>query len=269
MNKQFTLQLQEWMNTPATERNYHQGALFLLQLTNNKILYNNIKRTPEAHAEFIEFKIKRYLQFRLQDLTHTQVQDMQQKVDKIVKDHGLEKPSTTRTAAVADERFRQGKRQDHDTLPDEIQAAYVENADIMRKMRELHMQLRNLSVQGSTCPDSDRYPFLAEIIKLDTQYHKNWLTYDTYTAQSPVASADTAGASTSQMAPQSSSVAPLALEEASRLAQQNILRQINLTKGRYKKTPSEALKQQLDALYSQLAAPSDKLTTELKQLGIL
>ena len=89
MDKQFTIKLQEWMNTPAEERDYEQGALFLLQLTNNKILYRNISRDPKRHAEFIEFKIKRYLQYRLQDLTHEQVQDMQRKVDSIAAEHAL------------------------------------------------------------------------------------------------------------------------------------------------------------------------------------
>ena len=63
------------MNTPAQERNYEQGALYFLQLTNNKFLYRNIVRDVKRHREFIEFKIKRYLQFRLQAITHSEVQE--------------------------------------------------------------------------------------------------------------------------------------------------------------------------------------------------
>ena len=59
MDKNFTNQLQAWMNTPAQERNYEQGALYLLQLTNNKILYRNIVRDVKRHREVIEFKSKR------------------------------------------------------------------------------------------------------------------------------------------------------------------------------------------------------------------
>ena len=45
-------------------------------------------------------------------------------------------------------------------------------------MRRLHMQLQLLSVENSTCPDSERYPFLKELIDLDKQYHANWEQYD-------------------------------------------------------------------------------------------
>ena len=263
MDKQFTLKLQEWMNTPAEERDYEQGALFLLQLTNNKILYRNISRDPKRHAEFLEFKIKRYLQYRLQDLTHEEVQDMQRKVDSIAAEHALDKaPSSSeedKEALSEAAQFRAGKRADHDTLPSEIQALFVENADIMHKMRELHLQLRKLSEQSTTCPDSDRYPFLKEFISLDKQYHKNWQVYDTYTADANAADGIAV----------SSTKAEVLIAEETRREQTNVLRQINLAKGRYRKTPSEGLKEKLASLYKQLTAPSDKLTAELKELGII
>ncbi|MBO4662600.1 MAG: hypothetical protein J5630_07870, partial [Bacteroidaceae bacterium] len=236
-----------------------QGALFLLQLTNNKILYRNISRDPKRHGEFIEFKIKRYLQYRLQDLTHEEVQDMQRKVDSIAAEHALDKatssPEGDKEALSEGEQFRAGKRADHDTLPPEVQALFVENANIMRKIREVHMQLRNLSTQASTCPDSDRYPFLKELIELDKRYHHNWQEYDNYSAASPEAT--------------NSSKAEVILAEETRQEQKNILRQVNLTKGRYKKNPSAELKDKLASLYEQLTAPSDKLTAELKELGVI
>lgn len=274
MDKQFTLKLQEWMNTPAKERDYEEGALLVLQLTNNKILYRNISRAPKRHAEFIEFKIKRYLQYRLQDLTHEEVQDMQRKVDSIVVEHALDKtPAATSeqgdTPSTEAEQFRAGKRADHDTLPPEIQALFVENADIMRKMRELHLQLRNLSTQSSTCPDSDRYPFLKELIELDKRYHHNWQVYDNFTPEhtesGETTSLEQGGVATTSLP---SAKAEVLLTEETRQQQKNILRQINLSKGRYKKQPSEKLKSAIADLYGQLTAPSDALTAELKELGI-
>lgn len=275
MDKQFTLKLQEWMATPAEKRDYEQGALFLLQLTNNKILYRNISRDPKRHADFIEFKINRYLQYRLQDLTHEEVQDMQRKVDSIAVEHALDKaPATTSeqgdTPSTEAEQFRAGKRADHDTLPAEIQALFVENADIMRKMRELHLQLRNLSTANATCPDSDRYPFLKELIELDKRYHRNWQAYDNFkpehTESSATASLEQGGVATTSLP---SAQAEVVINEEARQLQKNILRQINLAKGRYKKQPSEKLKASIADLYGQLTAPSDALSTELKELGII
>lgn len=45
-------------------------------------------------------------------------------------------------------------------------------------MREVHLKLRSLSTENSTCPDSERYPFLKELIELDKRLHANWETYD-------------------------------------------------------------------------------------------
>ena len=262
MDKQFTLKLQEWLNTPAEKRDLEVGATLLLQLTNNKILYRNIKSNLKGHADFIEFKLKRYLQYRLQELTHEEVEAMQKQVDGIVKERKLNSaPKPSKTQA---EQFKAGKRADHDTLPAEIQALFVENASIMQKMRELHLQLRNLSTQASTCPDSDRYPFLKEIIELDKRYHKNWQAYDSFAASSGETLDGSGETATSQ-----SVNAEQTLDETARLEQKNILRQINLAKGRYKKSPSEKLKDSILALYKQLTAPSDALAASLKELGIL
>ena len=158
----------------------------------------------------------------------------------------------------------------------------------MQKMRELHLQLRNLSTQASTCPDSDRYPFLKEIIELDKRYHQNWKAYDSFAASSGETLDGSGETATTQ-----SSQAEQTLDETARLEQKNILRQINLAKGRYKKaleresresntcsaerigastnvkSPSEKLKDSILSLYQQLTAPSDALTADLKQLGIL
>ena len=146
MDKQFTLKLQEWLNTPAEKRDLEVGATLLLQLTNNKILYRNIKSNLKGHADFIEFKLKRYLQYRLQELTHEEVEAMQKQVDGIVSKFALDKakaPSKKGKAPKSEaQEWKGGKRADHDTLPAEIQALYVENASIMQKMRELHLQLR-------------------------------------------------------------------------------------------------------------------------------
>ena len=268
MDKEFTLKLQEWLNTPAEKRDLEQGATFLLQLTNNKVMYRNISRDLKRHAQFIEFKIKRYLQYRLQDLTHEEVKDMQTQVDGIAKKYALdsEKATSPKGDAPSSEaqEWRAGKRADHDTLPPEIQALYTENASIMQKMREVHLQLRMLSTAQSTCPDSDRYPFLKEIIELDKRYHHNWQEYDNFAASSDVTED---GSDTTASTP--SAKAEALLVEESRQQQKNVLRQINLAKGRYKKNPSDKTKESILSLYKQLTAPSDELTAELQQLGII
>ena len=173
MDKAFTDKLQTWLSLPREDRDWDEGALMLLQLTGNKIMYRNLSVNPEGKANFIEGKLQQYLEFRLAELTHEQVKEMQHAVEEIVKEHTEFKSDDNEA-----KNFKAGKRADHDTLPEEIQALYVENLDIVHRMRELHLKLRTMSTTDSTCADSDRYPFLKEFIKLDKKLHDNWNVYD-------------------------------------------------------------------------------------------
>ena len=173
-DNKFTELIKKWLETPTDERDYTVGALYLLKLSGNQIMYRNIMANPGRKAEFIEYQIRKYYNFRVQDLTHAQVEEMQKQVDVIAQEHfsyAEENPAKD---------FKKGKRDDHDDLPDDIQALYVENLSIVQRMREVHLKLRSLSTEDSTCPDSERYPFLKELIELDKRLHSNWEQYDHY-----------------------------------------------------------------------------------------
>jgi hypothetical protein len=172
MDANFTELLNTWLTTPAEERDYTVGALYLLKLTGNAIMYRNVVANIDARHEFIEYQLQKYYNFRVQDITHEQVEEMAAQVETIV--------ATELSLSTESEEFRKGKREDHEQLPDEIKACYVENLSLLQRMRELHLQLRNLSLDNAPCPDSDRYPFLKELIKLDKQMHENWDKYDHY-----------------------------------------------------------------------------------------
>ena len=172
LDNKFTELIQKWLETPTDERDYAVGALYLLKLSGNQIMYRNIMANPTSKAEFIEYNIRKYYNFRVQALTHYQVEEMQKQVDVIAQEHfSLEEENPAKD-------FKKGKREDHDSLPDEIQALYVENLSIVQRMREVHLKLRSLSADNATCPDSERYPFLKELIELDKRLHSNWEQYD-------------------------------------------------------------------------------------------
>ena len=172
LDNKFTELIQKWLETPTDERDYTVGALYLLKLSGNQIMYRNIMANPTSKAEFIEYNIRKYYNFRVQALTHYQVEEMQKQVDVIAQEHfSLEEENPAKD-------FKKGKRDDHDSLPDEIQALYVENLSIVQRMREVHLKLRSLSADNATCPDSERYPFLKELIELDKRLHSNWEQYD-------------------------------------------------------------------------------------------
>ena len=178
MDNKFTELIKQWLETPSNQRDYSVGALYLLKLSGNHIMYRNIVAQLDRRHDFVDYQIQKYYNFRVQALTHAQVEEMQQKVDVIVAEH-------ISLAANADE-HKTGKRIDHDSLPDEIKAKYVENLSILQRMRELHLKLRSLSLDTAPCPDSERYPFLKELIELDKKMHANWEEYDHFVVDTPV-----------------------------------------------------------------------------------
>lgn len=181
MDNKFTELIKQWLETPSNQRDYSVGALYLLKLSGNQIMYRNIVAQLDRRHDFVDYQIQKYYNFRVQALTHAQVEEMQQQVDVIVAEH-------ISLAANADE-HKTGKRDDHDSLPDEIKAKYVENLSILQRMRELHLKLRSLSLDTAPCPDSERYPFLKELIELDKKMHANWEEYDHFVASAPTAKA--------------------------------------------------------------------------------
>lgn len=184
MDHNFTKQIGEWLNKPENERDYSVGALYLLKLSGNKIMYTNIVGNLDRRHEVIEYQLQKYYNFRVKELTHDEVEAMQKQVDTIVEEQ-------IPLAATADDpKQHRGKRDDHDQLPDEIKALYVENLSLLQRMRELHLKLRSLSLENATCPDSERYPFLKEIISLDKKLHSNWEHYDHFVPTAPSAIPD-------------------------------------------------------------------------------
>lgn len=178
MDHTFTAKIRQWLDTAPEERNLEEGALMVLQLNGNRIMYANIMRNPAKFAANIEYELRKFHDFRVRDLTHEQVVAMQKKVDEIEEKHNLSERETPEDPVSAPSRL--GMRPDHNSLPDELKAIPEKNREIMRRMQQLQLRLRTLTLTDHPCPDSERFPFLKEIIALDKEYGDNWERYDTY-----------------------------------------------------------------------------------------
>ena len=95
MDEKFTQQMQAWLDTPKEKRDLAAGAMMVLKCNNNKILYQNVMRAPKRHAEVIEYNMKKWLKFRLQQKTHAEVEAMAASVKAIVAKHELNKIENT------------------------------------------------------------------------------------------------------------------------------------------------------------------------------
>lgn len=244
MDPKITQQIQNWLNTPREQRNIAAGAMLLLKINRNQVLYNNILHNPAKLHDKLEYELNKQLQWRLQQVTHEQVVEMEDKVQQIAAKRSL----AAQQENPANE-FKQGKREDHDDLPEDIQVLYVENKSILQKMRDLHAQLRIIQNgrPGYTCKDSDKYPFLQELIKLDKQYRDNWARYDNFDLKT------------------AESIEKLDSRQENRRA----LAFINFNKKKYRVQPNEQLREQLAAAYAKVSSPTEKLTSELVELGII
>lgn len=240
LEAELTPKIQEWLNTPAASRNIVAGAELLLRVTRNRILHANILRNPAAKGELVAYHLGKILKKRLVDITHAQVDAMMEQVATIEANRGLARQPRTP--------MQNGRRADHDQLPPEVQHLYVENADLMRRMRETHTRLRLISPLNSTCPDSDRYPLAKALIDYDTRYRNNWNLYDHYVPGTPVAST------------------PLASDP--RTDAKNAAKLLNLLLGKYAKTPTEAAAARIRELYAALPAPSEALAAKIAAAGL-
>ena len=190
MEAKLAKELQAWLDTPADKRDVKTGARLCRQITHNIILGNNYERMPQRFGKMVEYQLSKFATVRVKDnADHELVERMAAEAEDIAKAHQLDKrlpgfdnwKEQTRVAKLP--QFVKGKRPDHDELPEEIQALYVENLHLMQQMRHNRAQLLVIinTHDKSVCPDGDRYPFVKELIKLDAQYRANWQRYDTYT----------------------------------------------------------------------------------------
>jgi len=242
IDKKLQKRLVDWLESPRDSRNIEEGATILLKINRNVIAYRNAVMRPEKYAAHIEHQLRKYYDKTVVEVTHEQVEQMAEQVIKIVDKHLVYDDDNNPAGE-----FKKGKRADHESLPEEIQSLYVENLSLVQRMREVHARLRIVTGQPGMCPDSDRYPFLKELIALDKQLHENWARYDSFDASK-----------------QEQSIS-LDAREASRRAAGFV----NLNKNRYAKKPTEEMKERLAIAYSKVINPSEKMTNDLKKLGII
>jgi hypothetical protein len=190
MDQNLKKQLQDWLETPADKRDVTVGAMLCRRITRNITLGNNYERFPARFGKMVEYQLSKFATVRVKEnADHAMVERLAVQAEAVAEKHALDKrlpgfdnwQEQKRIAKTPD--FVKGRRADHDSLPEDIQALYTENLAVMQKMRHCRAQLLVImnTKDSSVCPDADRYPFVKELIDLDAQYRANWQRYDTYT----------------------------------------------------------------------------------------
>ena len=161
IDDKLTTDMQGWLNTEPAERDLLKGAEMVLKLTRNRILFQNI------------------LKIRLDRKT---IQDVVQ-MDKVLVPSVEKTLETFKPTEISSDDdvpqeavIAKGKREDHDSLPEEIQQLWESNKDIYFRLKETFETLKTMR-DALPC---DRYEYLKQLEELDTKYRNNMNKYDHY-----------------------------------------------------------------------------------------
>ena len=148
--------IKAYLDTPAAERDVAAGALLLLQLNRNRILYNGACIAPQRYAPVIEHELKKHLRILLDGLTTQGIVEMEHEVVPVAEESLEEGAPVVSTDVDHPEGTHRGRRADHESLPAEIQALYEKNGEIYFKMKQSFETLKTLE-EAAPC---DRYEHL-------------------------------------------------------------------------------------------------------------
>lgn len=149
----FTEKLKKWFDCEHTDANIREGALLLLQMNNNRHLYQLINFDPQGKLELLKYELQKHLNYRIEGMTidDVRVYDktvtpiLQTAVDKTTDADNIAKQLAPHLPVVESENLdsivpsaivAKGKRADHDQLPDNIQAIWDSNCALWKKIKE-------------------------------------------------------------------------------------------------------------------------------------
>lgn len=179
MDKAFTQEIADWLETPREERDVRKGAELLLRINGNRHIYQLAMIRPETAHNHVEADLKKFLQIRLDGHTMESVRQMDSelipKVQNIIttrQDESEDAPEETDDTAPT----HRGKRSDHNELPEEIRAIYERGGELFEKIKQIFTELQ----QMENAPACDRYEKLKVLKPLVKEYTDGWERYDNY-----------------------------------------------------------------------------------------
>lgn len=149
----FTEKLKKWFDCEHTDANIRDGALLLLQMNNNRHLYQLINFDPQGKLELLKYELQKHLNYRIEGMTIDDVRNydkavtpvLQTAVDKTSEADKIAKQLAPHLPVVESENIdsivpsaivAKGKRTDHDQLPENIQAIWDNNCVLWKKIKE-------------------------------------------------------------------------------------------------------------------------------------
>lgn len=185
MDKTLTDKIVAWLNAPAhtEDADIMEGALMLLQLNRNRQLYMTISTNPKRFLKTVEYELKKFLPLRMKGKT---CQDVRREADELLselRENGIDKEQSEGQDETSDTDdnddtvapVRNGKREDHDQLPQNIRDIWEANAERWKRIKEMY----------NTCLSIENPCDLEENLKVLKEtyyaYKADYARYDSFT----------------------------------------------------------------------------------------
>lgn len=170
-DKKLTEEIQSIVQSQnVTTEQLIQGVNILHRIAPSNMVYMRwqqlVASRPLYLKEHILAELNKHLKYRLDDLTRSEVRALDIRVQANVNE--------TLTANHT------GKREDHDSLPTEIQALWDDNAVIYKRLKDKFEECKSLNDK----PACDRYEVLKILAELDDKYRAQMKAYDSYVINS-------------------------------------------------------------------------------------
>ena len=177
-DKKLTEEIQSIVQSQnVTTEQLIQGVNILHRIAPSNMVYMRWQQLVASRSlylkEHILAELNKHLKYRLDDLTRSEVHSLDIKVQQNVNE--------TLTANHT------GKREDHDSLPPEIQALWDDNAVIYKRIKDKFEECKSLNDK----PACDRYEVLKILAELDDKYRAQMKAYDSYVINSDNTEGDT------------------------------------------------------------------------------
>lgn len=184
MNQTFISKIQSFLQIEKpTDNQVKDAAQMLLQIDpgRSRAIYNSAQRRPQAMLPWIRADLKKHLDIRLRGLERHEVTAYNQKAVAKVDDTLSRRPESApaEKTPVVPVISVIGKRQDHDSLPENIKILWDKNHDRWMKMRQLRAQLQAMiATPGYQACDGNE--LCHTLLEADTALRADYQRYDSY-----------------------------------------------------------------------------------------
>ena len=81
----FTQKIKQWFDSEHTDENIRDGAMLLLQINNNRHLYQQIMLRPQRMLEHLKYELQKHYDYRIKGLSLDEVRKFDGEVTPLLQ----------------------------------------------------------------------------------------------------------------------------------------------------------------------------------------